>query len=196
VFILLVQLHCYIGFLQGEGNHMKTFRLKTIMLASILILSTGVLTGLFETQAAVTPELTVQVSPGTVDRNGVHVTTISGQLSSSGVGLSGKNISLYYSDSTQHFIAEVTTGAGGQYSYEWNVPVAPDGYSAEWLPNGEYPIIATFSGDADYATISATSAPHNLFVVPEYLFGGLLVVIACFGAFLVAKKTLRKATPL
>ncbi len=66
-------------------------------------------------------------------------------------------------------------------SYLWNIPV-------EALPNGEYILQANFIEETLYLACSDTTSPNNLFVVPEYLFGSLAAVGACFAAFLFFKK--------
>ena len=52
--------------------------------------------------------------------------------------------------------------------------------------NGQYAIKAEFAGYRYYLKSSATTGTlgneSHLFVVPEYLLGGLAVLIACFAA--------------
>jgi hypothetical protein len=126
--------------------------------------------------------LTVSAVPTTVDKTGGQFTTISGILTSQNKGVSGKTISLYYNIGKEDkLITTVTTGASGSYSFNW--------YPAITLPNGVYVIKAAFAGDSNYkASNAATTCRGDLHVVPEYAFGGLLALTACFAALIVYKK--------
>jgi len=58
------------------------------------------------------------------------------------------------------------------------------------LPNGFHPIKAEFSGDGQYLSCSAVTSGDGdgIFTLPEYLYGGLVALLACFGAFAIFKK--------
>lgn len=56
------------------------------------------------------------------------------------------------------------------------------------MPNGVYIIKAYFAGDSSYKPSDATtSCRGDLTVVPEYAYGGLIVLSTCFIAFAVFK---------
>jgi ABC-type multidrug transport system permease subunit len=110
--------------------------------------------------------------------------SISGSLASEGTGVAGKAIVLNYFDGTQWIqIAVTSTGADGVYLCSWAVPST--------LANGQYAIKAEFVGDSYYLESSATTGTigngGHLFVLPEYLWGGLAALIACFVALVVFK---------
>jgi hypothetical protein len=57
------------------------------------------------------------------------------------------------------------------------------------LANGYYVIKAAFAGNANFnSQYAATSTGTNLFVVPEYIFGALAALGACFVGFVAFKK--------
>jgi hypothetical protein len=129
--------------------------------------------------------LTISCIPTTIDKTGTDQTVISGVLTSSGSGIGGKTITLQYSDGgAWHTIATTTTLASGAYSYSWDVPAV--------LANGQYVIKANFAGDSYYSGSSEATGTlcngGNLFVVPEYLWGGLAALLSCFGALILFKK--------
>ncbi|MCW4009488.1 MAG: hypothetical protein NWF05_02570 [Candidatus Bathyarchaeota archaeon] len=129
--------------------------------------------------------LTISVIPETVDKTGTDSGIITGFLTSSGSGVQGKTITLSYFDGVSwNQIGTNSTGADGAYQYSWDVP--------ESLANGQYALKAEFAGDSNYEASSATTGQSgnggNLFVVPEYLWGGLAALFACFGAFVLFKK--------
>ncbi|MCW4025073.1 MAG: hypothetical protein NWF01_08575 [Candidatus Bathyarchaeota archaeon] len=135
--------------------------------------------------------LNVTCTPNTVDRTVTNNTIISGQLTSSCVGVAGKTISLAYLNTTTYIpIATVTTQSDGTFSYNWEVPA--------YIQNGEYTIQAQFAGDSNYEASSANTGSGsngpNLFVLPEYELGTITAIIACFAAVLLFKKrsTLKK----
>jgi hypothetical protein len=114
---------------------------------------------------------TVDTNPRTVNEVGSETTKISGNLASNGTGLEGKTMKLYYQNASAEYetpsgnwthIANVITGSGGHYEYDWN---PEDG-----LTTGNYSIRAVFDGDVDYLPGSATTgvdAIPNLVIVPE-----------------------------
>ena len=125
--------------------------------------------------------LTINCSPLTVDKTGSQTTTISGYLTSGGLGVSGKTIAISYNSGASSPIGVCVSGANGYYQFLWDVPVS--------VANGYYVIKAEFAGDASYLGSSAqTSGGGNLFVVPEFPFGALAALAACLGAFAVFKK--------
>ncbi|MCW4019484.1 MAG: hypothetical protein NWF00_12545 [Candidatus Bathyarchaeota archaeon] len=137
------------------------------------------------TPPAAETSLTINCIPTTVDKTGTATTSITGTLTSSGSGVADKSIVISYFDGlswTQ--IDTATTAAGtGVYQYSWDVPAA--------LANGEYVLKAVFAGDSSYEESTATTGMvgngGNLFVVPEYLWGGLAALGACFAALIVFK---------
>ena len=62
---------------------------------------------------------------------------------------------------------------------------------SDW-PNGEYIVKAIFAGDETYSACIKNTGPinsgGNFFVVPEYLFGGLATLGACFAALVLVKR--------
>jgi len=149
-------------------------------------------TALYSTTPPPSPaSLTISCSPDEVDKTGSDTSIISGTLTSSGSGVSGKTIDLSYSPDNIIYtsFASVTTGPDGGYSYNWDVPAD--------LANGYYYLEAVFTGDGSYSETSANTifTGNNLLVLPEHLWGGLAAVIACFAA-LVIFKTRSSLSPL
>lgn len=132
-------------------------------------------------------EITVACTPTTVNKYGNTTTTITGTLTSNGIGVV-REVELSYFDGIAWIpIQTVVTSETGVYSYPWDVP--------ETVANGQYAIKAEFLGDSTFAGSSATTGSgSSLFVVPEYSWGGLSVVLVCFAAFLVVKARRRSAT--
>lgn len=125
-------------------------------------------------------ELTIQCSPTTVDKYGDATTTISGVLTSGSSTVIGEVELTCFDGAEWLAIATGTTTSAGTYSHAWNVP--------ETIANGQYVLKAEFLGDSNYSGCSAVAeGDSSLFVVPEYAWGGLSVLFACFGAFLVIK---------
>jgi len=105
--------------------------------------------------------VTVNTSTGTVNRIGGETTKISGNLTSEGTELVGKTVELHRQyDSTAYripvpiyetwtHIADVSTGPGGYYEYDWN----PE----ETLASGHYWIKAEYDGDVDHMQSSNTT---------------------------------------
>jgi hypothetical protein len=127
-------------------------------------------------------QLTVSVYPKTVNKFGDQVTIITGKLTSNHQGVPNEPIVLMYNcGNGDNPITSATTDSTGSYSYDWN----PN----DKLPNGIYVIKATFTGDNNYkASSAATSCRGDLTVIPEYLYGALAAMVACFGGFVVFKK--------
>jgi hypothetical protein len=125
---------------------------------------------------------TVDTNPRIVNEIGGETTKISGNLASNGTGLEGKTMKLYYQNASTEYetpggnwthIADVSTGSGGYYEYDWNPEDA--------LATGHYCIKAVFEGDVDHVPSSATTgvdATPNLVIVPEMP----LVTIAALAA--------------
>jgi hypothetical protein len=110
--------------------------------------------------------------------------TISGILTSSGVGVADKTITLtYYNGAEWHSIGTATTNPDGTYSYNWTIPAE--------IENGVSPLKADFAGDGTYLESTAsTGTPGNggnLTVVPES-WGSIVALAACFGGALVFLK--------
>jgi hypothetical protein len=128
--------------------------------------------------------LTIGCTPQRIDKTGTATSTISGTLTSSSTGVSGKTITITYYDGTWNPIGTTTTGADGTYTFSWDVPAT--------LANGQYVVKAAFAGDSSYCATSATTGTcgngGNLFVLPEYAWGGLLALVACFAALVLFKK--------
>jgi hypothetical protein len=132
-----------------------------------------------------TTNLTVTCNPTVVDRTVSNVTTITGQLTSGGAGLGSKTVTLTYYNTTSWIpIATTTTSANGNYIYTWTVPSN--------IQNGQYAMKADFAGDSGYLASSATTGGigngSDMFVLPEYSWGTLTAIIACFAAVLIIKK--------
>jgi hypothetical protein len=141
-----------------------------------------------ESSDPLTTEITIHCSPTVINKYGDTTTTITGTLTSDSTGIV-RYVELSYFDGVEWLpIQTTTTSDTGVYSYEWDVP--------ETVANGQYAIKAEFLGDSTYESSSATtgSGSSNLFVVPEYSWGGLSVVLVCFAAFLVVKAR-RRTTP-
>jgi hypothetical protein len=137
------------------------------------------------TAPAAGTSITINCNPTSVDKTGTDPATISGVLTSSSTGVSGKTIVLsYFKDVAWIQIGTTTTGAGGVYQYSWDVPAT--------LANGQYVLKAEFAGDSTYTTSSAVTGTSgngaSLFVLPEYLWGGLAAMMACFAALVLFKK--------
>jgi len=123
---------------------------------------------------------------GDVDKTKGESTTISGFLSCNGKGIGGKIIHISYFDGNNYvWIGDVTTSTDlltlGQYSFIWS--------PSQSVPNGPRPIQVKFDGDSDYLTVSndiGTGLPVH--IVPEYMFGGLAAIGACFVGFVTFKK--------
>jgi hypothetical protein len=121
--------------------------------------------------------LTISTSLGSVD-SGNHI-TITGTLTSSSTGVSGKTIVLSYFDGSQwQQIGTTTTQGDGTYQYDWTVPAT--------LPNGQYSLRADFAGDTPYLASTSTVSGNDLslIVLPEYSFGGIIGIVACLAAML------------
>jgi hypothetical protein len=143
------------------------------------------------TQPPTDTALTISCTPQSVNSAGTQTTTITGTLTNSGTGIAGKTVSLSYFDGVAwNPIGTATTAADGTYLYTWDIP--------DTLPNGQYAVKAEFAGDGNYAASSATTGCSgnggNLFVLPEYLWGGLAALFACFGALALFKWRAHKKT--
>lgn len=132
----------------------------------------------------------VSCSPSQINVTALESTTISGHLMSGGVGVAGKTISLsYYNGTTYSIGTSDPTDSNGYYAYIWTPSTATDG-----LYSGFYVIKAEFVGDLTYSgSIAQRGTGYDLLVVPEYLLGALLALLACFAAFIVFRK--RKSLP-
>jgi hypothetical protein len=101
-----------------------------------------------------------------------------------GSGVSGTIEILYYRvGSTPHELHSLMTlsaGNNGWYGID-SMTLPPNTHL------GDYIIVARYGGDDNYLP-SAVEAGPQLTVVPEYLFGGLAAMAACFGAFIIVKK--------
>jgi hypothetical protein len=125
--------------------------------------------------------LTIACDPTSIDRTVTNTTTLSGYLTSSGLGVQGKTIALSYLNGAEWTpIVSVTTTTGGAYTYDWTIPAS--------LPNGHFVLKADFAGDSCYEASSAqTQGGGLLFVTPEYTWG-IVGLVACLAAFLVFRK--------
>ncbi len=130
--------------------------------------------------------LTVECTPNTVDRSGDMRSTVQGSLIAGTTGISSKSVALTYNDGANwQAIGTATTQSDGSYSFSWTVPSS--------LANGFYSVKADFTGDSnpyESSTAVTTSNPAGggIFVVPEYIFGGLAALVACFVGFAIFKK--------
>ena len=127
------------------------------------------------------PTLTLICNPNPVDKTNQHTTTISGTLTGVAGGLVGETIQLSINQGLGEVISiPLSTVSGGVYTYVLNV----DDYL-----NGGYIVQATFNGNENYNSATATMDGNgSLFVVPEYLFGAFASLLACLGAFVIFKK--------
>jgi hypothetical protein len=138
------------------------------------------------TPPAATTTRTLTCTPNTVNPTTEPTTVITGSLTSTGTGVTGKTVTLSYFDGVNWVsIGTATTTTGGAYTYSWNVPAT--------ITNGVYPVQAEFAGDSCYKPSSAVtgSSSTGLFVVPEYAWGGLAALLACFAALVLYLKTHR-----
>jgi hypothetical protein len=124
-----------------------------------------------------------------VDKEGTQTTTITGTLTHAETPLPNRQVSLSYFDGVNWVpIETVTTAADGTYTASWDAPAT--------LPNGLYPIKAEFAGDATYAGSEAvtgtTGNGASVFVAPEYAFGALIALAACFTALVLFKRSKRQ----
>jgi hypothetical protein len=143
----------------------------------------GTITANFATATQKPTHLTIECNPATIDKN--QATLISGTLTDqNNHPLSGKTIFLAFSSTADSLgwtsIGQATTGTDGSYQFTWT----PN------IPLGSYFVMAQFAGDSTYrcSSIVGSTDGTSLTVVPEYLFGGLAALGACFGGFLVFKK--------
>ncbi len=137
-------------------------------------------------------EITVQCNPTTGNIIDSQTTTICGSLTSKDKGISGSIKLFYQAGATgpndpnhgNNWIPITTvTSNKGACSYQWN--------PSDTLPNGWYWIKAEFSGDASHQgnyAVTCWCRHSNLFHVPEYTFGALVSLAACFAALLAFKK--------
>jgi hypothetical protein len=149
----------------------------------------GTVTANFEAATDLPTALTIQCTPETVDKEGTQTTTITGTLTHAETPLPKRQVSLSYFDGVNWVpIETVTTAADGTYTASWDAPAA--------LPNGLYPIKAEFAGDATYAGSEAvtgtTGNGASVFVAPEYAFGALIALAACFTALVLFKRSKRQ----
>jgi hypothetical protein len=129
--------------------------------------------------------LTISCGPSTINRALTNTTVITGRLMSASLGVANKPIVLtYLNGSTWIPIATATSMSNGTYSYTWTL--------SAFIQNGQHLVKAEFAGDSSYLANSAVTGSigngGNLFVLPEYNWGALTAVIACFGAVLIYKK--------
>lgn len=149
--------------------------------------------------------LTISYSPSSVDITKAQTVTITGSLTTAdagpvetppgqlpiaaGTGISGKTVAIYRSDATSGWveIGQTTTQTNGAYSFNWTPDTA--------VANGNYQFKAVYSTDRDYFGSSAVTAGSGLFVLPEYTFGALFALAACFAAFM-AYVAIKKNMPI
>ena len=99
--------------------------------------------------------------------------------------VSGKTVTLSYCPTANSYgwttIGTATTAAqDGTYTLEWTTN----------MPQGSYFVMAKFNGDLTYRASNAIASSDgaSLTVVPEYIFGGLAALGACFVGFVAFKK--------
>ncbi|MFA5365996.1 MAG: hypothetical protein WC325_12505 [Candidatus Bathyarchaeia archaeon] len=165
-----------------KGVHTFSFNLKTAGSQTITVTDlTGLSGSTCVTVNKASTAITVSCSPLTVDKTGTETTTISGYLTSGNTGIASKTITISYNSGTSITIGTCATDANGHYQFQWDVPAS--------VANGYYVVQAAFAGDSNYLGSSAqTSGGGNLFVVPEFPFGGLAALAACIGAFALFNK--------
>jgi 5-hydroxyisourate hydrolase-like protein (transthyretin family) len=95
------------------------------------------------------PVLTVVCIPSVVVKN--DTVTISGVLTSEGLGVAGKTVNIYRSSGANWVsIGSVQTSAGtGGYAFTWRVPTD--------LASGNYQFNATFNGDSQYPSCNTVT---------------------------------------
>jgi hypothetical protein len=143
----------------------------------------GTITANFATATQKPTYLTIQCTPATIGVN--QVVIISGTLTDQyNHQLSGKTIILTYSPTASSLswtgIGQATTGPDGSYQFTWTTN----------MPVGTYFVMAQFTGDQTYrcsSTVGSTDGTE-LTVVPEYAYGALAALSACFVGLFVFKK--------
>jgi len=129
-------------------------------------------------------QITIQISPNTINTAIGETATLTGVLkdASAGTGIAGAIVYLYYvHGATWTNFLTVTTKSDGSFSAAFPMSA---------VPNGEYTFTAKFFGNDFFDASSNIAYDHRdrLFVVPEYMFGGLLAIAACFAAFFITKQ--------
>ena len=146
----------------------------------------------FTVQSIVETQLTVKITPTTYNKDNPQTLTITGTLTDANSNpLADQQVTLWYDQGTpQNWIqidpkATISTDSKGVYSYDWTT--LPSN-----LANGFYVIEARFALNSPYqSTFADTRTPGNgdsLNVLPEYAFGALAALGACFIGFVVFKK--------
>jgi uncharacterized repeat protein (TIGR02543 family) len=183
--------YSYVETLDSTTSGMQ-FVLTGTSPASPISGSTGAtITGTYElTNIQQSTTLTVKSNPETIPTTGGAI-TITATLKSGtdplvGDPLSGKSVTVVCTLSVGGTLqATELTDANGQIKPAFTVP---DGQP----PGSFYVITATFDGDSQYlgktAVTTNSAGGGGLMVVPEYLFGGLAAVGACFVGFAFFKK--------
>jgi hypothetical protein len=132
--------------------------------------------------------LTIATNSSSIEKG--TVLRISGTLTGQEAGISGKTVTISLFNVTEWVtLGTAQTQADGTYQYDWHTPVD--------LTNGPYYLKADFAGDTPYLPSTSTVAGNNLslMVLPEYEFGGIIGIAACFAAmalFLGRKKVAQK----
>ena len=146
----------------------------------------GTLTANFVYQQKTTC-LTVTFSPTKVDSTKSQCTIISGILTCPNNDVCGETITLCYCPVASQYswttIGSTTTSTKGAYQYQWTPTIE----------NGAYFIKAEFAGDRNYksSTAMTSCSDLSLIVLPEYLYGALAAIFACFGALTVYIRMIR-----
>jgi hypothetical protein len=150
----------------------------------------GTATANFQEQIQVlSTSLTISCTPASVNPSGQTILTGKLTLSSNhNTGVEGKTITLAYFDSANKWetIGTATTGSDGTYTEHWTIPSD--------LEKGFHIVQATFAADTtgnpQYLgqTAATGSDGEGIFVLPEYLFGTIAALGACFAALIIFKK--------
>jgi uncharacterized repeat protein (TIGR02543 family) len=167
-----------------------TFADSTQSSTTMTINGPGTATANFQEQIHVlSTSLTISCTPASVNPSGQTILTGKLTLSSDhDTGVEGKTITLAYFDSANKWetIGTATTGSDGTYTEHWTIPSD--------LEKGFHIVQATFAADTtgnpQYLgqTAATGSDGEGIFVLPEYLFGTIAALGACFAALIIFKK--------
>jgi hypothetical protein len=143
----------------------------------------GTITANFDITTQKPSHITIDCTPAQVDLT--QIITLSGHLTdSTNHPLSGKTVFLTYTPIANSIgwtsIGQATTDKNGDYKFTWQTNLAV----------GSYFVMTQFAGDTTYRCSSAVASNDgtSFTVLPEYAWGGLAALGACFVGFAVFKK--------
>lgn len=133
-------------------------------------------------------QLTIKIDPETIDKYSGTSATISGFLASNSICLEGYDVVVSYNSGVEWIILTSTakTDENGYYSVAF--PVSPE------TENGYVAFSASFAGAFGYSaaetvfTGTVGGVEGNLYVVTEYVFGGLVALSVCVFSYVFFKK--------